>query len=178
MAHYGVKNDFKMLTYYLYALLFQSFLSCTARIYSLFKQALRLDFLYLLAYISIMKRILLVLFLVSSLYACDSGVEWKDSPYEVMWIDTRNNRTLNHTIDENASIGRVDAEVIAVGSNAKYVVAKQRSIGRDSVSYFYIDKTKDDMYLNGNEITQGPFSEDKFFQLKIELGLPEFSKAF
>jgi hypothetical protein len=41
MAHYGVKNDFKMLTYYLYALLFQSFLPCTALIYPLFQQALK-----------------------------------------------------------------------------------------------------------------------------------------
>lgn len=61
-----------------------------------------------------MKQTLLIFFLVFFLYACDSGVEWKDSPYEVMWIDTRNNRTLNHVIDENASIGRVEAEVIAV----------------------------------------------------------------
>jgi hypothetical protein len=41
MAHYGVKNDFKMLTYYLYAPLFQLFLPCTALIYHLFQQALK-----------------------------------------------------------------------------------------------------------------------------------------
>jgi hypothetical protein len=63
MAHYGVKNSFKMLTYYLYAPLFvkhilvfppsgyalicsrqinQLFLPCTALIYHLFQQALTL----------------------------------------------------------------------------------------------------------------------------------------
>ncbi len=124
-----------------------------------------------------MKRALLIIF-SALLFSCDSGVEWRDKPYEVIWIDTGDNRTLNHEISENASIGRVEAEVIAVGSNDKYVVAKQRPIGGDSISYFYIDRKKDDKYLNGDEITQGPFSEARFFELKNELGLPEFSKEF
>lgn len=123
-----------------------------------------------------MKRVLLIIF-TAFLCSCDSGVEWKDSPYEVIWIDTGDNRALNHEISENASIGRVEAEVIAVGSNDKYVVAKQKPIG-GSISYFYIERAKDDKYLNWNEITQGPFSEFRFLQLKTELGLPEFSKEF
>jgi hypothetical protein len=105
-------------------------------------------------------------------------VEWKDSPYEVIWIDTVDNRTLNHEISENASIGRVEAEVVAVGSNVKYVVAKQKPIGGGSISYFYIDRAKDDKYLNWDEITQGPFTEVRFQELKTELGLPDFSKEF
>ncbi|WP_444895981.1 hypothetical protein [Microbulbifer sp. SSSA005] len=123
-----------------------------------------------------MKRALLII--TSFLCSCDSGVEWKDRPYEVIWIDTGDNRTLNHEISENASIGRVEAEVIAVGINEKYVVAKQKPIGGGSISYFYIDRAKDDKYLNWDEITQGPFSEARFLQLKTELGLPEFSKEF
>ena len=124
-----------------------------------------------------MKRALFIIF-TTLLCSCDSGVEWKDSPYEVIWIDTGDNRTLNHEISENASIGRVEAEVIAVGSNEKYVVAKQKPIGGGSISYFYIDRAKDDKYLNWDEITQGPFSEARFLLLKAELGLPEFSKEF
>lgn len=124
-----------------------------------------------------MKRVLFIIF-TTFLCSCDSGVEWKDSPYEVIWIDTGDNRTLNYEISENASIGRVEAEVIAVGSNEKYVVAKQKPIGGGSISYFYIDRAKDDKYLNWDEITQGPFSEARFLQLKAELGLPEFSKEF
>lgn len=124
-----------------------------------------------------MKRALLIFF-TSLLCSCDSGVEWKDSPYEVIWIDTNDNRTLNHEISENTSIGRVDAEVIAVGSNERYVVAKQKPIGGGSISCFYIDRAKDDKYLNWHEITQGPFSESRFLQLKTDLGLPEFSKTF
>lgn len=124
-----------------------------------------------------MKRALLIIF-SALLCSCDSGVEWRDRPYEVIWIDTGGNRTLNHEISENASIGRIEAEVIAVGSNDKYVVAKQKPIGGGSVAYFYIDREKDDKYLNADEITEGPFSEVRFIQLKTELGLPEFSKEF
>jgi hypothetical protein len=124
-----------------------------------------------------MKRALLIIF-TTFLCACDSGVEWRNSPYEVIWIDTGDNRTLNHEISENASIGRVEAEVIAVESNNKYVVAKQKPIRGGSVSYFDIDRAKDDKYLNWDEITQGPFTEVRFLQLKTELDLPEFSKEF
>jgi len=37
-----------------------------------------------------MKRVLLIIF-TALLCSCDSGVEWKDSPYEVIWIDTSDN---------------------------------------------------------------------------------------
>jgi hypothetical protein len=124
-----------------------------------------------------MKHALLII-ITSYLCSCDSGVEWKDSPYEVIWIDTGGNRTLNHKISENTSIGRVKAEVIAVGSNEKYVVVKQKPIDGSPISYFYIDREKDDKYLNWDEITQGPFSEARFLRLKAELGLPVFSKEF
>ncbi|TVZ41820.1 hypothetical protein P886_1170 [Alteromonadaceae bacterium 2753L.S.0a.02] len=117
---------------------------------------------------------IIIVFLVS----CDYGVEWKDRPYEVIWIDTSDNRTLNREVDENTSIGRVEAEVIAVGSNQKYVVVKQKPVGGDSISFFYIEREKDGKYLNADEITQGPFTETRYLVLKSELGLPEFSKEF
>lgn len=112
------------------------------------------------------------------LTACDSGVQWQDKPYQVIWIDTGDNRTLAYDLGEGASIGRVKAEVIAVGSNEKYVVAKQKPNGGGPISYYYIKREKDDKYLNGHEVTQGPFSRARFIQLKSELGLPEFSKEF
>ena len=124
-----------------------------------------------------MKRILLIILTVFQC-SCDSGVQWKDHPYEVIWIDTSNNRTLNYEISENASIGRVEAEVIAVGSNEQYVVAKQKPIGGGTISYFYIERAKDHKYLSWDEITHGPFSESVFLRLKADLGLPDFSREF
>lgn len=124
-----------------------------------------------------MKRAPLTIF-SALLCSCYSGVEWQDKPYKVIWLDTGDNRTLNHEISENASIGRVEAKVIAVGSNDKYVVVKQKPIDGGPISYLYVDRKKDDKYLNGDEITQGPFSEARFLRLKVERGLPEFSKNF
>ncbi len=121
---------------------------------------------------------MLILFLAALLAACDYGVEWRDKPYEIIWIDVSDNRTLNYDLGEGSSIGRVEPEVIAVGSNEKYIVAKQRVKGSNNISYFYIERNKDDRYLNGNEITQGPFAESRFNEIKLELNLPDFSKEF
>lgn len=125
-----------------------------------------------------MNRIILLLLSVF-LYACDSGVLWSDDPYEVHWVDTSNNVTLARRINGGPdTIGRVEAEVIAVGSNDKFVVAKQKEVGSESISYFYLEKSKDSTYLNLEEITQGPFSETRYLELKSELGLPDFSEEF
>lgn len=118
---------------------------------------------------------LLLIILIS---ACDSGVEWEDKPYQVIWIDTGSNRTLNFQLSDNAFIGRVEAEVIAVGSNEQYVVAKQKELGGTDISYYDIERAKDDKYYNWDDITQGPYSEEAFQNLQEQLGLPEFTQEF
>ncbi len=124
-----------------------------------------------------MKRIFCLL-LPIFLSACDSGVEWNNESYEVIWIDTHNNRSLNYKIEEGESIGRVGAEIIAVGSNHKYIVAKQKDISTGAILFYYIDRQKDHKYYNWNDITQGPFSEKKYKQIQSELDLPKFTKKF
>lgn len=120
----------------------------------------------------------LIVILLFCLAACDSGALWEDDAYEVHWVDVKSNITLNRKIDDGVNIGRVDAKIIAVGSNKIYVVAKQLNSKTGEVSYFYIEKEKDNNYLNQEEITQGPFSESKYMELKAKLNLPEFSKIF
>ncbi len=119
-----------------------------------------------------------ILFLALLVSACDHGVKWEDDPYQVIWIDSKNNRTLIYDLGDGSAIERVGAEIIAVGSNDKYIVAKQQETVKKKVSYFYIERSKDNKYKNWDEITQGPFSSEKFIQLKKELGLPDFIKAF
>lgn len=125
-----------------------------------------------------MNRAILLLAIIL-LGACDSGVLWEDHPYEVHWVDTNNNVTLARRIEGGPdTIGRVVAEVLSVGSNDEFVVAKQRDIGSTNISYFYVEKSKDSMYLNLDEITVGPLSEAAFLKLKNELDLPDFGKEF
>jgi hypothetical protein len=123
-----------------------------------------------------LKKVLL-LFLFFALVACDSGTKWSDGNYSVIWIDTPE-LSLHLDVGEGGSIERVAADVVAVGSDKFYVVAKQRNLNTKDFSYFYIEKSKDGIYKNANEITQGPYSEKEFITLSNKIGLPKFTKQF
>ena len=102
---------------------------------------------------------------------------WEDGAYAVYYID--GDIKLGIKIDDKGSFhGRVGSKIIAVGANENYVVAKQLITGSDSVSYFYIDKKKDNIYLNPDEITEGPYTELQFENLSQKLNFPNFSKEF
>lgn len=113
-----------------------------------------------------------------SLLGCDFGVEWREGDYEVHWVDTASNRTLARSLGDGMSIGRVDPEVIAIGTNQDYIVAKRRDLSGGSISYYVVDKRQDSKYLNMSEITEGPMSEKTFLKLKADRALPEFSERF
>ncbi|WP_353413011.1 hypothetical protein [Arenicella sp. 4NH20-0111] len=120
-------------------------------------------------------KLLTSVLLVFVLSAC--GPMREDGEYEVYYID--GNINLGIKIDDSGSYhGRVDHKVVAVGANEKYVVAKQLEPGSAVPSYFYIVREKDNVYLNPDEITQGPFTEVRFNELSRKLGLPNFSKEF
>lgn len=113
------------------------------------------------------------------LVGCDHGVEWRDGLYQVHWIDEVQNRKLSISVDgEDSLVRRVAPVVVAVGSNERFVVVKQILEGGSSVAYYYIDKNIDDIYLDQNEVTQGPFTKERFSELQRELDLPGFSKEF
>ena len=112
------------------------------------------------------------------LLGCDYAVLWEDSPYEVHWIDIKDNRSLAYSLGDGASIGRVDELIIAVGSNKKYIVAKQRELSTNNIFFYYIERERDKSSYNASDITQGPFSEGEFLEKKKHLNLPEFSKKF
>jgi len=123
-----------------------------------------------------MKRVLL-LFFAFFLSGCDSGTEWRDGKYEVIWIDTPG-LSLNLNVGEGASVERVPPNVVAVGSNSHYIVVKQSNIKSKEIAYFYLEKEKDNIYKNANEIMKGPLSEAEFIELSRKLGLPKFTKEF
>jgi hypothetical protein len=128
---------------------------------------------------------LTILALASLITAC--GALWTDDPYKVIGTDGVI-RLVYSINDKGGSIGRVSGQVVAVGSNETYVVAKRKQDKSwaefdkepitDQLMFYYIEKSKDNMYFNGEEITKGPFTLDEFIKLQSELGLPEFSKKF
>jgi len=87
--------------------------------------------------------------------------------------------TLGIKMDNEGTFhNRVEAEVTSVGENERFIVAKQKYKNNNEVSYYYIEKEKDDMHLNPDEISQGPFSKKQFDDISLKLGLPKFSENF
>ncbi len=124
-------------------------------------------------------KLLAVFFVSFILVACDSKVIWEDESYEVNWIDQENNLTLSRKLkDHSSTIGRVDAKVVAIGSNDNFVVAKREDPLSKELLYYYLSKKEDTDFLNKKEIVKGPFSEADYLTLKNELKLPDFSKSF
>jgi len=78
--------------------------------------------------------------------------------------------------DEGTYHGRIEPEIVAVGSNDKFVVVARKI--RESTVYFYIEKAVDNIYLNSDEIIETGYSLEKFNELKKHHRLPEFSAYF
>ncbi len=123
-----------------------------------------------------MKRFLL-LFLAIFLSGCDSGTEWRDGKYEIIWIDA-SGLSLNLNVGEGGFVERVPPNIVAVGSNSQYIVVKQSNKEFKEIAYFYLEKGKDNIYKNASEITKGPLSEAEFIELSKKLGLPKTTKEF
>lgn len=123
-----------------------------------------------------MKKFLL-LFLVIFLSGCDSGTEWRDGKYEIIWIDA-SGLSLNLNVGEGGFVERVPPNIVAVGSNSQYIVVKQSNKEFKEIAYFYLEKGKDNIYKNASEITKGRLSEAEFIELSKKLGLPKTTKEF
>ncbi len=122
-------------------------------------------------------KIYIILVLSSiSLTGCDSGVLWQDDKYEVTWIDTGDNTYLYRKLVNGAGIGRVGPNIIAVGSNDKYVIVQQRSSDDMPIKYFIVDKVNDHDYANKSEFVIGPLSEQEYLSKTVILVLPKFEK--
>ena len=108
----------------------------------------------------------------------DSGDLWQDGKYVLYWIDTHENMSLGLDLNGNSYLDRVEPTVFAVGSNERYVVAKQHPSGNRAVTnYYIIDKATDNKNFNDDEATKRPLTAEQFQSLKTIRGLPEFQKT-
>ena len=118
-------------------------------------------------------RILIIFLLSFSMSACDSDTYWEDDTYIVAWVDTGDNVMVYRKLGDGASIARIVPEVVAVASDNKYLTARVRPIGAAINVYYYLVKSLDNDFLNGNEIAIGPLSEMEFEAKREILHFPE-----
>jgi len=122
------------------------------------------------------KRGFILLALVASTFSCslfDAGTEWQDGPYALLWIDLPENVQLAYHQGKGGWAPLVEYRVFAVGSNSRYIVAKQHPNGDKSITNFYlIDRSKDEFHC-----VQGPMNELNFSKASKDLGLPTFTKT-
>ena len=94
---------------------------------------------------------------------------WSDGEYNVTdnggaaWIKTL--YLENH--------GRVDY-VSSIASNDKYIIVKSINSDKNNLTaYWIIDKSKDNVFLNSNEIVEGPLNQNQFITQKEKYGISQ-----
>ena len=123
----------------------------------------------------------LAFMVVCSLSGCglfDSGVEWRDGPYELLWIDLPSQLSLNYDLGKDGgSIGLVEWTVFSVGSNDHYIVVKQHPNGNKAVTrYFIVDKSEA-LQTDPVRAVLGPLTEVEFGAKSRSIKLPQFTKV-
>ena len=108
----------------------------------------------------------------------DSGVEWRDGPYELLWIDVSYQTSLDYDFGRNGgAIGLVDWTVFAVGSNDRYIVVKQHPDGNKAVTnYFVVDKSRA-LPTDPTRAVLGPLTQSEFSAKARSIKLPKFTKV-
>lgn len=118
---------------------------------------------------------------LGSLSGCglfDSGVEWRDGHYELLWIDVPEQMSLSYDLDrDGGSLGLVDWTVLSVGSNDRYIVVKQHPHGNKAVTnYFVVDKRLV-LPMDPVRAVLGPLTQAEFNAKTGSLQLPKFTKV-
>ncbi|PWQ93243.1 hypothetical protein DKW60_18035 [Leucothrix pacifica] len=113
-----------------------------------------------------------MIFLSGFMHGCDSDVLWTESPYAVVKID--NKISLYYDLGNGNYIGRVSGGVVSVGSNKRYVVAKKCSL--NDCKYYYIERSKDDRYLNSKIAVHGPLTLSDYVETSIRLDFPSLNE--
>lgn len=124
----------------------------------------------------LLKAILFALCLFVPFSSCalfDSGIEWQDGRFALLWIDLPDDVALEYQLDRDRWEPLIDKRVFAIGSDQRYIVAKQHPNGDKSRTNFYvIDKSKDEFHC-----VQGPMAEAEYLRRNTRLHLPRFTKV-
>lgn len=117
-------------------------------------------------------------FAAGILAGCDSDHLWESGPYTVYWINSSADVRLGIEVG-GGLIKRVGPRIFAIGEDDRWIVAARHPEGdRRTEEFFYFAKAEDDPYKNADQVVKGPFTREKFDQLRQELSLPGWTKEF
>ena len=122
-----------------------------------------------------MIRFLKIAFLSFTLFflGCDYKILWTDGAHKVLLIDIENPK-LCYDLGERGFKGgficRVDA-VVEVGSNERFIATK--SCSDSGCSYYYLEKSLDDGFIDKKELVKGPYSDKEYEAKRAISGLPK-----
>jgi hypothetical protein len=114
--------------------------------------------------------------LVLSACLFDHGVEWRRGPYALHWTDLSDEVHLAYDLGRGTWVTLVMPTVFAVGSDDRYIVAKQHPGGDKAVTnYFIVDirSVKPPGDIEGSVV--GPLTEASYREQAATLGLPDFT---
>jgi len=105
---------------------------------------------------------------------CDYRILWTDGAHKVLLIDTPENPKLCYDLGERGFKGgficRVEA-VVEVGSNERFIATK--SCPDSGCSYYYLEKSLDDGFIDKKELVKGPYSAKEYEAKRTISGLPK-----
>ncbi|WP_264502146.1 hypothetical protein [Luteolibacter flavescens] len=104
--------------------------------------------------------------------SCDPGKKWSSGDYAVYSIGSIEDQQLGREVDSGNYIGRVEATVIAAGADDTWIVAARKGPDGSRLFYYFM-KSRDDGFMNGEDLVEGPFDEAEFAKRKREYALPE-----
>ncbi|GAB6197323.1 hypothetical protein PAGU2595_026500 [Lysobacter xanthus] len=105
----------------------------------------------------------------------DSGIEWEDGPFVVIWIDLFEQAHLAHRIDKTTSSSVTEPCVTAVGSNAAVVVAERIPPGSRVSEFYVVYKSRFEWSKPESAWMTGPLSAPAYAALKAREPMPELN---
>jgi hypothetical protein len=114
---------------------------------------------------------------VSGCALLDSGVEWEEGPFVVIWIDLFANAHLAHRVDEDASSSITEPCVTAVGSNSAVVVAERIVPGTKTSEFYVVYKDRFEQSRPEAAWLVGPLSPSHYARLRTQQRMPELKEV-
>lgn len=128
----------------------------------------------------VLTTIMILIIVTSCLF--DGGGETIKGRYNIGWIDTKANRSINYATEDGEYGGseKIGAFIKRMGHSERFIIAERiyydafaqmDKPNHDSSAFYIIDMEKESLYKDEDVI--GPFNKVDFQNMKIKLGIKD-----